>query len=86
MDVLFYGNVINYTDGEKLCEVKDCTSVRELIDELGNCYGDGFRQFLLGEDTCFFLVNGKGLMMTGGLNTRLQSGDKIEVLPFADAG
>ena len=41
---------------------------------------------VLGEETCFFLVNGKGIMMTGGLDTKLCPGDKIEVLPFADAG
>ena len=86
MKVLFYGNVLDYTDGDKFCEIKDCSSVRELIDVLGEQYTERFKEFLLGEETCFFLVNGKGIMMTGGLDTKLQIDDKIEVLPFAEAG
>jgi molybdopterin converting factor small subunit len=86
MKVLFYGAVLEYTNGEKSLEFDGCSNVRELINELGGHYGLRFREFLLGEETCFFLINGKGLMMTGGLNTSLGSDDKIEVLPFADAG
>ena len=91
MKVLFYGNVLDYTRGEKSFEVykspeNSVSNVRELVDELGNYYGEGLKEFILGEENCFFLVNGKGLMMTGGLDTKLCPGDKIEVLPFADAG
>jgi len=86
MQVFFYGSVSGYTNGEKLYNAKDCASVRELIYELNSFYGERLREFLLGEDTCFFLVNGKGLMLTGGMETKLSPNDKIEVLPFADAG
>jgi molybdopterin converting factor small subunit len=60
--------------------------VRELISKLGSHFDERFKEFLLGEETCFFLINGKGLMMTGGLDTKIKAGDKIEVLPFAQAG
>ena len=86
MNVLFYGNVLDYTNGEKKYEPKSSFSVGELVDELGRHYGENLKEFLLGEETCFFLVNGKGIMMTGGQDTKLCPGDKIEVLPFADAG
>jgi molybdopterin converting factor small subunit len=86
MNIYFYGNVIEYTNSEKSYVIENCLSIRELIDNLGSHYGERFKEFLLGEETCFFLVNGKGIMMTGGLNTKIQSGDKIEVLPFAEAG
>jgi len=86
MDVIFYGNVLNYTNSEKHFEADDCSNVRELVDALGRRYGEKLKEFLLGEETCFFLVNGTGLMLTGGLNTKLKNGDKVEVLPFADAG
>ena len=86
MKVLFYGGVLEFTKGEKEFEFEDCSSVRELINELGSNYGQRFKDFLLGKETCFFLVNGKGLMMTGGPETKINPGDKIEVLPFADAG
>jgi len=86
MKIFFYGNVLDYTNREKTYEVKNSQSVRELVDELAGHYGERLKLFLLGEDTCFFLVNGKGLMMTGGLDTKIASDDKIEVLPFAEAG
>ena len=86
MNIYFYGNVLKYTNGEKFYKAEDCSNICELTDKLGSHYGECFKEFLLGEETCFFLVNGKGIMMTGGLNTKLQSGDKVEVLPFAEAG
>jgi len=86
MIVLFYGNLLNYTNGEKSFDVIDCSNIRELINKLGEHFGEHLKKYLLGDETCFFLVNGTGLMMTGGLDTKLQPGDKIEVLPFADAG
>jgi len=86
MKVIFYGNVIEYTNGDKLFLPGNCTTIRELINELGDHYSNRFKEFLFGKETCFFLVNGKGLMMTGGLDTKIQNEDKIEVLPFAEAG
>jgi molybdopterin converting factor small subunit len=86
MTVLFYGSVLEYTNEDKSIEFADCSNVRELINKLGSRYGERFKNFLLGEETCFFLINGTGLMMTGGLETGLQHGDKIEVLPFVGAG
>jgi len=86
MKVIFYGNALKHTKNEKLYNAGDCPDIRELINELDGYYGGGLKDFLLGEETCLFLVNGKGIMMTGGLNTKLQSDDKIEVLPFAEAG
>ena len=86
MEVFFYGNVLDFTNSEKYYKTMNCLNVGELVDELGGYYGKHFKDFLLGENTCFFLVNGMGIMMTGGRNTKLQAGDKIEVLPFADAG
>ena len=85
MNILFYGNVLDYTK-EKSFEAGNCPSVRDLVNILGGHYGERFKEFLLGDETCFFLVNGKGLMMTGGLDTPLNPDDKVEVLPFAEAG
>ena len=86
MKILFYGNVQDFTNSDKSFETRDCSSIRELVDILGGHYGGRLKEFLLGDETCFFLVNGKGLMMTGGFNTNLQPDDKVEVLPFANAG
>jgi molybdopterin converting factor small subunit len=86
MTVLFYGAVLTYTNGEKSFGTEACSSVRDLIDRLGVRYGERAKKFLLGDGTCFFLVNGKGLMASGGLDAKLKPDDKIEVLPFIDAG
>ena len=67
-------------------ESADCSSVRDLIGKLGDHFGERFKEFLFGNETCFFLINGKGIMMTGGLDTKLHPGDKIEVVPFAQGG
>ena len=86
MKVIFYSGVLAYTDGEKFFEAEDCSAMRDLIDKLAGRFGERFREFILGDETCFFLVNGKGIMKTGGLDTPLHPGDKVEVLPFAGAG
>ena len=86
MDVLFYGNILEHTNGDKLFKAGSSLNIHELISELGRQYGEQFKDFLLGVETCFFLINGSGIMMTGGLDTELGPNDKIEVLPFAEAG
>jgi len=86
MTVRFFGNVLEYTNGVKGFESENSPSIRALIDELGVRFGEGFKEYLLGDETCFFLVNGKGIMMSGGLNTLINPNDKIEILPFAEAG
>ena len=86
MNVLFYANILDYTSGNKSFEAEETQNIGSLIDQLGKKFGDKFREFLLGDKTCFFLVNGKGIMTTGGLKTPLQQGDKIEILPHVGGG
>ena len=86
MTVLFYGGALEQTAGERSFEAPYCSNVRDLVSVLGRRFGEGLEKFLLGNETCFFLVNGKGLMMTGGLDTKLADSDRIEVLPFTEAG
>jgi len=57
-----------------------------LFGELSRRYGEGFDSFIAGNDTCLILVNGKGVMMSGGLDAPLAEGDKIEILPVVIAG
>ena len=86
MTVLFYGGALEYTGGEKSYTPTGCSDVRELVDELDSKLGGGFGDFLLDGENCFFLVNGRSIATTGGLATKLQPGDRIEVLPFIEAG
>jgi len=86
MTVLFYGDALLHTKGEQSFTSEDSASVRSLIDALGAHFGQGLKDFLLGDETCLILVNGKGLMPTGGLDTPLASGNRVEILPFVEAG
>jgi len=86
MKVLFYSNAREYTSGEKSFEAEDTPCVRALIDLLGEHFGVKLKKFLLGDNTCFILVNGKGIMTTGGLDTPLHPDDKVEVLPLVGGG
>ena len=86
MTVVFYGKVIEYTNGETSYRPEYCPSLRSLIEKLGDCYGDSFKDFLLSSETCIFLINGTGVLSTGGLDSPLKEGDKVEILPFVDAG
>jgi len=78
--------MLEYTGGVRSYESSDSPDIRSLIDELGCHFGDKLREFLLGCENCFMLLNEKGIMATGSLDARLQPGDKIEVLPFIEAG
>ena len=83
--VLFYESVQNYSGCESL-EIEPVETLKDCIEQLGEKLGFHFKEYLLGEDTCFFLVNGKSIARTGGLNTSLNPNDKIEVLPVVEAG
>ena len=84
--VLFYGSVIDHAGGQQSFRLQGSETVRDLIDELGHHFGQKFKAFLLRDETCLLLVNGKGIMTAGGIDTKLEPEDKVEVLPFIDAG
>jgi len=83
--VIFYESVQNHS-GCGSIELESPEVLMALIDHLGEKLGEEFKEYLLGEDTCFFLINGKSILRTEGLNTRLKPNDKIEVLPLVEAG
>lgn len=86
MTVQFFGSVLEHVSELKSVEITGATDIRALIDRLGERFGAGFRDFLLADESCLFLVNGGGILSTGGLSTPLNPGDTIEILPFVDGG
>jgi len=86
MIVLIYGGMRQYAGGVGSFVPNSSQSLRMLIDELGCRFGDHFKELLLCGENCFFLINGRGIMATGGLDTPLSPGDRVEVMPFIDAG
>ena len=85
MVVSFYECVQNHTDCQTI-EVAQADTLRTLIDLLGQQFGEPFHDYLLADDTCFFLVNGKSIIHTGGLRTPLTPEDRVEILPVVEAG
>jgi len=86
MTVSFNGPIKKYTGGESSYSPVCCSSLRGLIVELSDRYGEGFVSFINGTGSCLILVNGRGTMLSGGLDTPLVHGDKVEFLPVVIAG
>ena len=86
MTVTFYGGITRYTNSDKTYTPKAHTTLRGLLEELGEYYGEQFVSFVNGNEACVILINGQGIMMSGGLDSTLETGDRIEILPFVDAG
>ena len=86
MTVSFYGGITRYTNGDSSYTPKVHAALRGLLEELGEYYGEQFVSFINEKETCIILINGKGIMLSGGPDSVLDSGDKIEILPFVDAG
>jgi len=86
MEVTFYGSITKHTNGEKTFSSKAHSTLRELLAELSEVYGNEFGMFLRGDETCLILINGKGIALSGGFDSPLNAGDKIEILPFVEAG
>jgi len=84
--VTFYGSILELAGKPEPLTVEGCRTIRELVSKLGALFGDDFSNALLSSESCFFLINGKGIMATGGLESEIKPGDKIEILPFIDAG
>jgi len=86
MTVKFSGPIKKYTNGETEFNPLNSTTLRELTDELYNRYGKVFKNYITENDSCLILINGKGTMMSGGLDTPLKPEDIIEILPVVIAG
>ena len=88
MIVCFYGKVKQYTKNETIYSPAPPahSTLRDLLGELGGYYGKPFEDFIRGNESCLFLINGKGIMLSGGLDTPIKDGDKVDILPFVEAG
>ena len=86
MTVKFSGPIKKYTAGESDFTPVTSTTLRELLNELNIKFGEDFKNFITDNESCLILINGKGTMMFGGLDTPLKSNDLIEILPVVIAG
>jgi len=86
MTVKFYGSALEYVGAEKAVELETCKNIEVLIEVLGRRYGNEFEEALRSGEKWFILVNGSGIAHSGGLKTPLQLNDRIDILPFVEAG
>jgi adenylyltransferase/sulfurtransferase len=80
----------NLLKGEKEIHLEAAT-IRGVIETLTQRYGDDVHEKLLDAEgklksVLNVYVNGKNIRFTGGLDTTLNSGDKIAVLPAVAGG
>ena len=86
MKVVFYGSVLQHTNGHKEYSPDTCTDLGSLFELLGNEYDQNLKELLISGSSFLVIVNGRGASTTGGLETKLQHGDVVEILPFIEAG
>ena len=86
MKVAFFAGVQKHTAGDTSFDADGVQNLNELVELLGERYGDDFKRFLRSDGGCIFLVNGKSIAMAGGFGAPLQPGDTVEILPFVDGG
>lgn len=72
--------------------VPEGTTVRELLDILADKYGDDFRNIIYQNEKkelrqgLSALLNDRELAAAGGLDTRLQDGDHLSIIPVLAGG
>jgi len=76
---------------EEQIEFSKAVTVGELLKQLCQKYGEGFRDYLYDEkgevrSHLHFLVNGKSTTTLQGFKTKLKEGDQIAILPPVGGG
>ena len=92
VEVKFFTSLREIT-GKKVeqVELQNTVTIDELVTVLANRYGKKFREYIYdkrGEVQPFlsFLVNGKNVNTMNGLDTKLENGDAIAILPPVGGG
>ena len=85
MKVLFYLSVKEHTGVESI-ELSNMSILSDVLVALEEKFGSAFGEYLRADETCFYLVDGKAIIGTGGFNTRLEENSVVEILPVVDAG
>jgi len=85
MKVIFFGDVSRFTNTEEL-EIQNASTLDALITILADRFGIEFGEYLRADGTCFYLVNGRSILHTGGLQTPLTMDSVVQILPHVEAG
>lgn len=92
VEVGYFSNVRALT-GEpgSTLELPDGSYVRDLLIVVAAMYGDELREYLFTEDNMLHshvvvILNGRGVGVLDGLNTALNDGDRVAILPSIGGG
>ena len=86
MTISLHGKALELAAADGPIRTEGHETLLDLIRWLGETRGEALSDHLLGEDTCFFLVNGRGVMATGGLSTPLTGDDVVDAIPLVGGG
>ncbi|MEM2910605.1 MAG: MoaD family protein [Nitrososphaerota archaeon] len=69
----------------------EASSVRKLLDQLSERFGDAFKHRVLDENGnpksfVVIYINGKNIQFAEGLDTKLNDGDEVLILPAIGGG
>ena len=92
VEVSYFSNVRALT-GEpgSTLELKERSSVHDLLINVAARYGDELREYMFTEDNMLHshvvvILNGRGVGVLDGLDTALNDGDRVAILPSIGGG
>jgi len=91
LTVKFLGSFRHFSGTQKLTfDHKKCSTVKELIYQLDNRLPEPestvMKQLEDPRSTTLILVNGKEIGLLNGLETKLEDGDEVVLIPFVHGG
>ena len=82
IEVLFFGQLRELTEVPRTTiEIKDHTSLAELMEYLAGTYGTAFQNKADSIQGLRILINGREYTLLGGMDTVLNDGDTVVFLP-----
>lgn len=89
MKIKFFAYLRDYTK-VKEADIYGCSTVRELLVQLGNKYGKGLEDRLLNNGELskeiIILVNGRHIVHLNGIETEITENDEISIFPVVAGG
>ena len=92
VEVSYFSNVRALTgESESTLELPDRSSVHDLLIIVAARYGDELREYLLNDERglhphVVVILNGRGVGVLDGLDTALNDGDRVTILPSIGGG